>query len=92
MSAPPTEGQVTLSLPVLRKGQHPGEHVVEQLQYLLDTAYRLPADRHDGIFGPRTEEKVRWFQHKEGLTIDGIVGAQTWTALLRRWLLIRPEL
>ena len=30
---------------------------------------------------------VRVFQQNENLSVDGIVGRQTWTALLRRWLL-----
>jgi peptidoglycan hydrolase-like protein with peptidoglycan-binding domain len=41
----------------------------------------------DGIFGPKTEAAVRAFQQNENLAVDGIVGTQTWTALLRRWLL-----
>jgi N-acetylmuramoyl-L-alanine amidase len=35
----------------------------------------------DGIFGPITEEAVRRFQAGKGLTVDGIVGRQTWAAL-----------
>ena len=35
----------------------------------------------DGIFGPKTEEAVRSFQKKNGLTVDGIVGSQTLAAL-----------
>lgn len=35
----------------------------------------------DGIFGPITEEAVRDFQQRKGLTADGIVGARTWAAL-----------
>jgi peptidoglycan hydrolase-like protein with peptidoglycan-binding domain len=41
----------------------------------------------DGIFGPKTEAAVRAFQQNENLGVDGIVGRQTWAALLRRWLL-----
>jgi peptidoglycan hydrolase-like protein with peptidoglycan-binding domain len=41
----------------------------------------------DGIFGPKTESAVRDLQQNENLSVDGIVGKQTWTALLRRWLL-----
>jgi len=36
----------------------------------------------DGEFGPRTERAVREFQRAEGLEVDGIVGPQTWAALL----------
>lgn len=35
----------------------------------------------DGIFGPKTEEAVRSFQKKNGLTVDGIVGSRTLAAL-----------
>jgi hypothetical protein len=30
---------------------------------------------------------VRDFQQNENLSVDGVVGTQTWTTLLRRWLL-----
>jgi peptidoglycan hydrolase-like protein with peptidoglycan-binding domain len=35
----------------------------------------------DGIFGPKTETAVKDFQSGEGLTVDGIVGPQTWAKL-----------
>jgi hypothetical protein len=37
----------------------------------------------DGFFGPITEESVRFFQRREGLTDDGVVGDATWDALER---------
>ena len=36
----------------------------------------------DGIFGPATHNAVRRFQSDNGLQVDGIVGPQTWEALL----------
>ena len=35
----------------------------------------------DGIYGSRTEAAVRWFQEKNGLSVDGQVGDQTLAAL-----------
>ena len=35
----------------------------------------------DGIYGPLTREAVRYFQRKNGLSVDGIVGPQTAAAL-----------
>jgi peptidoglycan hydrolase-like protein with peptidoglycan-binding domain len=32
----------------------------------------------DGLFGPQTESGVRTFQGATGLTVDGIVGPNTW--------------
>lgn len=36
----------------------------------------------DGIFGVKTESAVRAFQRARRLIVDGIAGAQTWSALL----------
>lgn len=35
----------------------------------------------DGLYGPATGEAIRAFQSWAGLTIDGVVGPETWTAL-----------
>jgi peptidoglycan hydrolase-like protein with peptidoglycan-binding domain len=87
MGAPQANAEVTLSLPILRKGQHSGEPPVFRLQYLLNYVKCTDDLDVDGIFGPKTEAAVRDFQQNENLSVDGIVGKQTWTALLRRWLL-----
>jgi peptidoglycan hydrolase-like protein with peptidoglycan-binding domain len=40
----------------------------------------------DGIFGPVTEGAVRAFQTLLGLSVDGIVGPQTWNHLVNGYL------
>lgn len=35
----------------------------------------------DGIYGPKTKEAVKYFQRKNGLTADGIVGKKTFETL-----------
>lgn len=46
--------------------------------YELQVALNIEAD---GIFGPLTEKAVKKFQEDNNLVIDGIVGADTFTAL-----------
>jgi peptidoglycan hydrolase-like protein with peptidoglycan-binding domain len=65
--------------PTLRRGSR-GADVVE-LQRRLAAAGADPG-AVDGIFGSLTDAAVRTFQRLRGLGVDGIVGAQTWAALL----------
>ena len=64
--------------PVVREGDK--NHPVETLQYLLRA--HGAAIIVDGIFGVRTDAAVRAFQSSKHLTVDGLVGTQTWSALL----------
>lgn len=36
----------------------------------------------DGIFGPKTDKRTREFQKENRLKVDGIIGRNTWTAIL----------
>ncbi|MEV0646323.1 N-acetylmuramoyl-L-alanine amidase [Phytomonospora sp. NPDC050363] len=66
------------SWPVLRKGAT-GENV-RTLQFLLrQHGSTLTVD---GDFGTITDTAVRSFQSAKGLTVDGVVGAQSWPKLI----------
>lgn len=66
--------------PRLRKDSQ-GSAVV-QLQALLTAAgYPVP---NTGAFLAITDRQVRAYQRSRGLTVDGIVGPATWTALLHK--------
>jgi peptidoglycan hydrolase-like protein with peptidoglycan-binding domain len=63
---------------VVKRGQRGA--VVEFLQTQLSSkGYDLTSD---GAFGPQTLKSVKLFQASNGLTVDGVVGPATWTALL----------
>ncbi len=55
---------------------------VAKMQYRLVKHRELDEDFVDGDFGPNTEREVKNFQHLKGLSRDGIVGPNTWKALL----------
>ena len=70
-----------MNLPTLRIGAF-GEHV----RFLQTTLNRWPKSlrpplKVDGIFGSRTDGKVREFQGGNNLGCDGVVGTLTWGAL-----------
>jgi len=65
--------------PTLRSGSTGAD--VRRLQRLLVELKILSFDRIDGNFGAPTEAAVKDFQSGNGLTLDGIVGPQTWSKL-----------
>ena len=83
------DAQVALKLPVLRLGSDPetGPTVIQHLQLMLNERGGFPLVTVDGVFGPTTAQSVKHYQQNENLTVDGIVGTQTWTSLLSKWLL-----
>ena len=64
--------------PLLKRG-YSGSYV-KFLQQLLES-YLIPVGTIDGIFGSRTENAVKQFQQENNLSVDGIVGKNTWNAL-----------
>jgi peptidoglycan hydrolase-like protein with peptidoglycan-binding domain len=76
---PPTETPyVVPEWPLVRQDDE-GPRVFA-LQYLLRShGYALTVD---GIFGPQTRVQVMEFQGDKGLQVDGLVGQQTWSALV----------
>lgn len=78
---PPAAKPLVTGLPVLRKGDK-GE-VVRAAQLLLNGRYcSCGMWGADGEFGPATRSAVLAFQRRNGLEADGIIGGQTWAALL----------
>ncbi len=68
--------------PTLRRGSR-GSAVTKMQKRL---ALHLDIDDEnfiDGDFGPSTDQSVRQFQKKCRLSVDGVVGENTWRALLR---------
>ena len=63
---------------VLKRGSR-GDEVVTLQKKLKQWGYYDGAV--DGVFGAGTEKAVQYFQRKNGLTADGIVGAKTAAAL-----------
>lgn len=63
---------------VLKKGSK-GDEVVTLQKKLKQWGYYDGSV--DGVFGAGTEKAVQYFQRKNGLTADGVVGAKTAAAL-----------
>lgn len=69
-----------VNLPVLQPGIPPSSYT-KNLQVLLNThAGNLAVD---GLYGPATTQAVKNFQTVCGLSVDGIVGPNTWAELLK---------
>ena len=68
---------------------------VEQLQFWLNTLAQYDSAIHsvtvDGVFGSGTAAAVRAFQRKYGLTVDGVVGRDTWTELYDQFRSIQSD-
>lgn len=62
----------------IRKGAQ-GDDVKTMQVFLV--AWGFEPGNPDGIFGKNTEAALKAFQKAQGLTVDGICGPATWTAL-----------
>ena len=66
--------------PTLRRGDK-GAYVTLAQTELIQKGYSCGSSGADGQFGKNTEAAVKAFQKDHGLTVDGVIGAQTWAAL-----------
>ena len=64
--------------PVIRRGSR-GNYVCIAQDDLNTLGYRTGG--LDGVFGAQTEDAVRRYQASRGLSIDGIIGCNTWRSL-----------
>jgi peptidoglycan hydrolase-like protein with peptidoglycan-binding domain len=68
------------SPPLKRGDTGPGVAAVQDafadLQYDLHISFKR-SGKADGIFGEETDQAVRQFQRRHGLTVDGVVGTNT---------------
>lgn len=77
VATPATKAQAATT-PLLQQGDQYG-HVWGAQNRLKQLG--LYKGEIDGLFGPLTKDAVMQFQRQQGLTIDGIMGANTWQAL-----------
>lgn len=77
----PTQPSPSTTHRTLRRGDT-GDDVTQLQKLLINQGYSLTPD---GVFGPKTEAAVRDFQRSVGLTVDGVVGQNTWQALENPW-------
>ncbi|MGC4116077.1 MAG: peptidoglycan-binding protein [Myxococcales bacterium] len=73
-----TNSSASSSNPVLKIGSSGSS--VANLQRRLSAA-GFDCGAADGQFGPKTDAAVRSFQRARGLSVDGVVGNQTWSSL-----------
>ena len=68
---------------------------VEQVQFWLNTLAQyesaIPSLAVDGRYGAATASAVRAFQRRYGLTVDGMVGRETWNAIYNEFRSIQSD-
>lgn len=71
-----------MSISVERIRQGTAGPAVRDVQKRLRAVDYDVGDDEPSVFGPGTERAVRAFQQQRGLTADGVVGPETWRALV----------
>lgn len=74
----------TLEMPTLRAGERSAE--LGQIRAMLNELGDSAPLHGDATYDPDTEQAIKQFQRRHGLTVDGIIGRQT-----RSWLNTGPE-
>ncbi|WP_276300483.1 N-acetylmuramoyl-L-alanine amidase [Halorussus lipolyticus] len=72
------DGGTSYSWPTYSYGDQ--AEAVYSIQYLLEEN-GYPLDYHDGIYGTEVETTIEQFQSDRNITVDGIVGPETWNEL-----------
>ena len=83
-----TEDELSREFSVVLRPGDEGPQVAQIQYYLSVLAYfddALPLPGRSGVFDTNTEDTVRAFQAANGLTVDGIVGRDTWNAIVRAY-------
>lgn len=79
-----TVGVLTLgAAPTISRHKNATHAAVKPVQRFLSALGYTEVGTADGIAGAKFASAVAHFQQEKGLAVDGIVGAQTWAALLR---------
>lgn len=66
----------------ISKGSSGAQVKTAQALLVKKYGYSVGISGVDGIFGDKTDDAVRRFQKAKGLAVDGIIGVNTWNALL----------
>lgn len=79
---PPYQAETRIShTPIPTHKLPPNLHLGNQGPWIRALQMRLGGLAITGRFGARTEDRVKAFQRKHHLTVDGVVGPKTWKAL-----------
>ncbi|NJO39602.1 MAG: hypothetical protein HC769_15185 [Cyanobacteria bacterium CRU_2_1] len=83
---------MTIALPLLREGDgfDPADGYQDEVK-LLQEKLSFPTDQIDGKFGNATRVAVETLQRNMRLLADGIVGENTWTAILGKPIQLLPR-